>query len=396
MIEVLLANNLMNRIPDDIFILCYEFYKYFIKLGIAYSSRIDSTLENYTIMDIQSGDIQNYTFLNSPQLNHTLQDNESDSDSSSGSYGKSIFFSAEFMYHIDHLPTKLLDDVMAQYNKNDYSFIDAVLCKMMSKGIPYPCILFHGKYKNDNKILHQLVSKTKMPNFESICVCDARDAIYAQKDGKLYELKLSKIIDEAFEFEQIHDTFAWLDATSFARQISSKLEYIKNKNQLFAIKCEYHLLAMYETDRGETSRYRECGIYDFNKKQWKEIAQFKYKWHNSDFLCITTYDTRENVIYLVSHIGHTARYDCNENKWTILANEKSFINEINVFKGMNKGCDIGKIWIDGDKLKWASGAGIIRELELNTSKGDRKWIRAGVQIEATTKSMSIWSSVRVF
>ena len=43
-IEVLLVNNLMNRIPDEIFILCYQFYKYFTKFPIAYCAMLDSSL----------------------------------------------------------------------------------------------------------------------------------------------------------------------------------------------------------------------------------------------------------------------------------------------------------------------------------------------------------------
>ena len=45
---------------------------------------------------------------------------------------------------------------------------------------------------------------------------------------------------------------------------------------------------------------------------------------------------------------------------------------------MNKVCDIDIIWVDGDKLKWVSGAGVIRELDLSASKGGRKWIKASV------------------
>ena len=106
-----------------------------------------------------------------------------------------------------------MNKIIAKYNKDAYSFIDAVLSKMFENGIPYPCILFHGKYNNESRILH---------------------------------------------------------------------------------------------------------LHDFNKKQWKEIIPFEYKWHNSDFSCIITYDARENLIYLVKINGYTAKYNCNENKWTIL------------------------------------------------------------------------------
>ena len=69
-----------------------------------------------------------------------------------------------------------------------------------------PCILFHGQYHNENKILHILTSKIQMPVFETILVCDGRNAIYAQKDGALYELKLPDMIDTCFSFKKINNT----------------------------------------------------------------------------------------------------------------------------------------------------------------------------------------------
>ena len=108
----------------------------------------------------------NLKFESHPHLNPTQQYNESNNDSSSGSYGyihhEQSGISGQFMYHINDIPTKLLNDIVAQYNKDDYFFIDAVLCKMKDKGIPFACILFHGKYETDNKILHQLVSKSNV------------------------------------------------------------------------------------------------------------------------------------------------------------------------------------------------------------------------------------------
>ena len=64
----------------------------------------------------------------------------------------------------------------------------------------YPCIFFHGQYKNKNKILRQFISKKEIPNFETILVCDERNAIYAEHDGQLYGLKFSDIFDTDFQF----------------------------------------------------------------------------------------------------------------------------------------------------------------------------------------------------
>ena len=51
--------------------------------------------------------------------------------------------------------------------------------------------------KNENKILHEFISKTEMPNFETAVICNERNAVYAEYDGILYELKFSDITDFA-------------------------------------------------------------------------------------------------------------------------------------------------------------------------------------------------------
>ena len=119
------------------------------------------------------------------------------------------------------------------------------------------------------------------------------------------------------------------------------MEYISNMNKLFAIKCECDIFCILGPDYF-IDKQRECGGYDFKQNEWKKIAPFKYKWNETNqFVCITAYDTRLNVIYMQSNNGYTAKYDCNKDEWTVLVYEKleDVIEHRISF--------LGKLWVEG-------------------------------------------------
>ena len=353
-IEVLLA----NTIPDEIFLLCYGFYRCIMKIGIAYSHKFLSELTGYGVMDIQSLSITNYTFI---------EEHES----------TGISISSNFLYSIDDIFNRLPKNLMLNFNNKKYQVTNGIFGKSSGPDaiydIIYPCILFHGKYQNKNKILHEFRSKKEMPNFKTLLVCDDRNAIYAEHDAALYELKFSDVIDDNFGFTKIHDVYLWNEIGEyFLGETHLQLEYIQNMDQLFAIKCA----TSYFDDGGDyAAREKQCCIYDFTNKEWKEASSFKYQWKEDDFLCITAYDERYNVIYLQSSTGHTAKYDCDEDKWTMIVVDE-------VYGIIYEQRNMGKLWIDGNKLKWALRDAEIRELDLNSSGEETKWVKVSDAIES--------------
>ena len=86
-----------------------------------------------------------------------------------------------------------------------------------------------------------------MPNFETILVCDERNAIYAEHDGKLYELKFSDISDTDFHFTEIHGADLWSDNKNQVWESTYlQMECMPKSDQLFAMKCAtsiYNILA---------------------------------------------------------------------------------------------------------------------------------------------------------
>ena len=356
-IEVLLINNLLNVIPDAISLLCYQFYRSYMKLGIAYRGKFPKSINRFGIMDIQSHNIVHYEFNNDPP-------------------------EISFEYLINNICDKLSKEFLTKNNYQPLTIYDGIFCKYhWHNNDAYqtwtcPCILLLEQNKEENKIIRYNSNKT-MPDFRIMMYCDDKSSIYAESDGILYELNLSTIIDYNFEFIQINDgSVFWKDcASSWMNQVYLKLEYIQSTDRLFGIKCHsvpwLRLRSEWNEDTYNQDQEIQCGIYDFDTNQWKEAVPFKYKWKNDEFSCITAYDTRLNVIYMQSNNGYTAKYDCNEDEWEILLWEK--IGML-IVKGVE---EMGKLWVEGNTLKWAKrmDCGEIIALDLSVSKKDRQWVK---------------------
>ena len=351
-IEVLLSDNLLKVIPDEILILCYTFYRSIIKLGIV--SRTND-MTKYSVMDTQTqniaeGILKNVWF---------------------------IIISSELL--LNDIADKFAKDMnLAKYQTDDVIFGKATeLDKDSYDMIHYPCILFFEKKTSDQetKILC-CKSKKSMPDVKTMLFCNDNNAIYTEYETNLYQLNLSdiKITDKTFEFIQINDGSAfWVNEyESYLNQRYLKLEYISNTNKLFAIQCESN---PWDDDPDDDDCYygeqqKQCGIYDFDKNKWTKAVPFKYKWKDDEFACITAYDTKLNVIYIQSNNGYTAKYDCDNDKWTTLAIENSNAVILHFVS------DMGRMWVEGDALKWAMNNGDIKAFELSMIKNDqdRKWI----------------------
>ena len=365
-IEVLLANNLLNVIPDAIFLLCYQFYLSSMQLGIVYRQKAfgytrSGRIVKYGIMDTQSQNIIHYDFaiIDSPNI------------------------SCEYL--INNIFNKLSPQFFTKHNYKQLQISDAIFCKyqsplslnILSKPSKRACILLFKNNKYKNSII-QYVSNKMIHDFRFIMYCDDRNSIYAEYEGLLYELKLSDIIDHEFEFVELNTGsrfWANCSAKGFI-QVYLRLEYIQGTGKLFGIECrsielykEYHASWMEETH--DKLQNTKCGIYDFDTNKWKKVATFEYKWADDEFACISTYDERLNVIYIQTNIGYTAKYDCDKDEWEII-----FWNKIGM--PMTSGAkEMGKLWLEQDVLKWAmqNGCGKIMALDMSLSEEDRKWVK---------------------
>ena len=59
---------------------------------------------------------------------------------------------------------------------------------------------------------------------------------------------------------------------------------------------------MQHTEAQKLEQEKECGIFEFGKKEWKKIVSLEYEWKYHEFVCITAYDGADNIIYLQSNI----------------------------------------------------------------------------------------------
>ena len=367
-IEFLLANNLMNVIPDGLLLLCYQFYKSCIKLGIIYhgqpppaseSSTYDKRKTGYGVMDIVSRSIMHYSFIdNYPNVSDELLINDI-----CQKIPKQFF--EENKYHRDKI-------------------IDGIICKLGK----HPCILLLEQNDHKNRIIHYLSNAT-MPRFKDMLYCDERNSIFAEYNGILYQLKLSDIIDNNFEFMMIKDGADFLHCSCHSGTYL-KLEYLQGMDKLFGIRCTSN---PFFVQKYMVHQERQCAIYDFDKNEWNNIAPFKYEWNNGldKFACITAYDENLNVIYMQSNIGYTAKYDCNKDEWIILLNENkkkdvNYVYVANTVRGM------GKLWIEGDVLKWIkrSKRGEIMVLDLSVCEEDRKWVKESDPINYDSNDFAIF------
>ena len=321
-IEFLLENNV--KISNDILRLCYQFYKSAIKLGISYSqlgklrvidpfaqiTRLTDSfaemesqvIDSFAVMDADSKSMTHYGFVDKKQnVVKFYMD-----------IGKSWIASGLSL---------LIDS--AKFKMNIKNAQHSIFCMKVTKTSEcrtkaYPCFLFLGGLKNENKILYQLASARKMKKFKTVSFARKRNTIYAAFRTRLYALQLTDVVNNDFMFEQLP---AARSERFWKHHIGTRyltLEYIENEDKLFAIQCQFdyparlqNLATGYDDTYQREKRKAICGIYDFVSNEWKKVSSFKYKWYDNDFVCITTYDKLLDVIYIQSNIGYTISISLN-------------------------------------------------------------------------------------
>ena len=223
-VEVLLVNNLMNVIPHDIFKLCCQFYKSMIKLGIAYCTSSDRpNIDSYAIMDICSKQITHYTFIKIPDC-----------------LSMQPLTSPALSLLINNITHKLPNYSITEHKINNVP-IDGILCRQTERSqYPpkyFPCFLFLGQSKKENKILYALKSTEKIQNFRILLFSEKRNIIYGTLKGNLYELKVSDIIDNHFQFIQLNDRYIHKinNGKKFVKGEFLKMEYIERNDEILII-----------------------------------------------------------------------------------------------------------------------------------------------------------------
>ena len=205
-------------------------------------------------------------------------------------------------------------------------------------------ILFESnKIENDTINYHSYTStipltthKNYFDRVNQFLYCDKKHGVIYEYEGNLYQLNLKdiNILSNQFTFNQIkYDNDIWNGEFYGGGHLS--MNYLYKTESIFAMKCEknHSWLSddmndlLIDDDNNNTIHSVKCGIFDLNKLKWKKIKSLKYSFKNNNYnrtfktgICQNNiFD--ENIIYIVSNNGHTAKYDLNKNKWNMLHTE---------------------------------------------------------------------------
>eukprot|EP01084_Bolivina_argentea_P089290 161140_1 len=337
-IEVLLKNRLITVMPDDIIFLCYQFYKHCTRLAITYKNNTDDNgyreIPHFGIMDIQSKYISHIQPFNSSPMSHKVLLN--------------ISYAARLSCYIPNITFNTEFERLTHNGSNDAIF-GAFVGKSKygsgrkdSKEYVYPCFsLFSSHNYETDDVYYHIISKRKMCGFKRALYCKERNSIFGEFEGILYELKLANVTDLNFRFKKLYSKQPQIWNHHRMWKYSQKylvMEYMNDMDRIFGISC--HSSRQMRRPRGGNGQIK-CGLYDFKLNRWNDICSFKYESNPSIgnvFSCKTCYDRKQNFIYMKSNIGHTARYDGNENKWQIFINTK--------FGRNHRKEQLDSLWID--------------------------------------------------
>ena len=123
--------------------------------------------------------------------------------------------------------------------------------------------------------------------------------------------------DQIWDFESEMPQFS-----PFAERFLS-VTYLPNKAQIFAIYHEKWCFVMNQVSKIGQEQVHECGIFDLEKKKWRQIAPLKYekgKDNDARFECCLN-ENDENILYAVSNTGNTQRYDFEKDEWCELVKD---------------------------------------------------------------------------
>ncbi len=195
-----------------------------------------------------------------------------------------------------------------------------------------PFVLLFDSDNRDNDIIDYdlyissaSVSKFSSYTFPYLTLCDKHGVIYSNHG--LYQLKWKDIDIHSKQFN-----FTSFGPRNKTTNNFGSVGYIENTQKLFVMEGfvdkgpMWYYFAIKITPNGadvNKNYHKQCGILDLNTNQLIDIKRFHHERHSQVFqagICENNnYET--NVIYIVSNIGYTAKYDLNKNEWEMILDD---------------------------------------------------------------------------
>eukprot|EP01084_Bolivina_argentea_P122313 216744_1 len=207
----------------------------------------------------------------------------------------------------------------------------------------YPTLLLFeaNKIKMQNDIVEYNAynSSQTMPQVESFnpqgCMlyCGDKHGVIYQDECIMYQLKLNEIDLKLNNFKFIkmkQDNNTFFDARTESPGTGSlSLNYLQYHNKIFGINVFSSFFDSKPTTL-KLSSFANCGIFDLDNCVWKQVKSYEYNTYSSAgiwgpiFMAGLSFNNLYDTNccqYIVSNIGHTAKYDMNKNKWITIVED---------------------------------------------------------------------------
>eukprot|EP01084_Bolivina_argentea_P214614 364343_1 len=329
------ANNVI--IPIEIIQICCKFYKKILKLFLFSSSR--SWDRKHGMIHELDTKFQVNTNISNPhqsQSNHLMQP---------FIYIENISSMMSVQHTSKINSNKSYDGIVAvkgiERQNPQMLFLNGIPCFESAIKAYHPCIMLFDNTKmdnNNNMVYHTFISSTPVDSnrIHQFVHCGTNGIVH-EYGGYLYRLNLTNLNLTSFAFEPIHGIYGYnvkfvgfINPNSHDSVEYLSMSYLENTNKIFAIKnawnsnCAHTEFSSSQQPMVTTEKYAKCGIFDFEKYEWKYIADCKYtkdKRNEHGFYqhesCHNSFN--RDVLHVVSDKGHTATYDFNKNMWKTMA-----------------------------------------------------------------------------
>eukprot|EP01084_Bolivina_argentea_P049912 91767_1 len=297
-------------IPQEIYQTCYQYYYNAITIFAAVS------MQQFYLLDMDGKKLSEAIHLTEfgmnspcyiPNISHLLS--KSIKGIKSNQFYDGIF---GYAYELQKkFKNKNMDFLSLQLKYPGQTLYKLFPCLILYK----PSVFFHN-----HKFQYQLKSTKYLPtdNADHLLYCGYRNGIIYQDNTKLYQLKFQNIKSKRkFVFKEIivnkHNTRKAMPYSSII--------YMNKQNKLFAVAISDRTVqigpCMVPSIRKRSVR---CGMFDFDNNEWITMPSFTYEKNVNGFYfnCKTCYDDMNDLVYMVTSMGDTAKYDFRKQKWKLL------------------------------------------------------------------------------
>ena len=225
-------------------------------------------------------------------------------------------------------------------------------------------------------------------NIHQFLYCGPHGIVYEEK-GDLYQTKfenmtlsLSMLDEMDMHFERIYNNnlrfkfWKWKQGTLEIYNQFLSMCYLHDIQSIFAIQYDYNVNCDLYGGRGGIEREQiivkysaDCGIFNFNQRQWIKIKNMDYKRDvkkaKTNFKHSMCYDGIRYV-YAVSNDGFISRYDLFENEWEIIKTTTHLMLDQHV------------VWMEDENTIYCTDGSYWGYVNINDI--DKQWINLNINL----------------